>query len=315
MRFLPLLAGLLLAGFLAAPGAAQEPGQEAPAAGAAGEPGPPGDGDGDGDGPPPGARTAASLDPADLKAFRVCADPNNLPFSNQREQGFENRIAKLIADDWGLPLTYTWWPQRRGFIRETLRAKRCDFVMGVPSGYDPVATTEPYYRSTYVFAFPKDKGWTIRSLDDEVLKKLRIGVHLIGDDYTNPPPVMAMSSRGLVAPKGYSIYGDYSKDSPPRDLMDALGRGEIDVAIVWGPVAGYFAKEQPIPLTIVPLPPSEQADLPFEYDIAMGVRRADRGLREKLEETLRRKRAEIQAVLQEYSVPTVEPPAAVAADR
>jgi mxaJ protein len=126
---------------------------------------------------------------------------------------------------------------------------------------------------------------------------------------------MAMSSRGLVAPKGYSVYGDYSKDSPPRDLMDALGRGEIDVAIVWGPVAGYFAKEQPIPLAIVPLPPSEQADLPFEYDIAMGVRRADRALREKLDETLRRKRPEIAAILEEYAVPMVEPSAAVASDR
>jgi quinoprotein dehydrogenase-associated probable ABC transporter substrate-binding protein len=314
MRFLPLLAGLLLAGLLAAPAAAQQ-GDQGPPAAAAGEPRDDDDRDGDGDGPPPGAATAAALDPADLKAFRVCADPNNLPFSNQREQGFENRIAKLIADDWGLPLAYTWWPQRRGFIRETLRAKRCDFVMGVPSGYDPVATTEPYYRSTYVFAYPKDKGWNIRSLDDEVLKKLRIGVHLIGDDYQNPPPVMAMASRGLVAPKGYSIYGDYSKDSPPRDLLDALGRGEIDVAIAWGPVAAYFAKEQPMPIAIVPLPPSDQADLPFAYDIAMGVRRADRALREKLEETLRRKRPEIQAILEEYAVPLVAPSATVAHER
>ncbi len=235
--------------------------------------------------------------------LRVCADPNNLPFSNERQQGFENKIAELIAKDWGVPVTYTWWPQRRGFVRETLRAKKCDLVVGVPTGYDPVDTTTPYYRSTYVFAYPSDKEWDISSLDDPILKKLRIGVNLIGEDYANPPPVMAMSQRGLLGPKGYSIYGDYSKDSPPRDIIDALGKGEIDVAIVWGPLAGYFVKQQPIPLKIVSLPPSEEADLPFQYDIAMGVRRSDKEFKARVEETLKKRQAEIRTILEEYGVP------------
>jgi mxaJ protein len=239
------------------------------------------------------------------KELRVCSDPNNLPFSNQRQEGFENKIADLIAREWGQTVTYTWWPQRRGFIRETLRAKKCDVVMGIPLGYDPVLSTEPYYTSTYVFLYPADKGWNIKSLDDPILKKLRIGVNLIGDDYANPPPVMAMAERGLVGPKGYSIYGDYSKDSPPREIVDAVGKGEIDVAIVWGPVAGYFAKKQPIPLKIVPLPPSEKVDLPFDYDISMGVRRADKDLKARLEQTLQKKQAEIRAILQAYAVPLV----------
>ncbi|MFN2384003.1 MAG: substrate-binding domain-containing protein [Gemmatimonadota bacterium] len=240
--------------------------------------------------------------------FRVCADPNNLPFSNEREEGFENEIAELIAKSWGQTVSYTWWPQRRGFVRETLRAKKCDVVVGVPKNYDPVMGTIPYYRSTYVFVYPADQGWDIRSLDDPVLKELRIGVNLIGDDYANPPPVMAMAERGLIGPKGYSIFGDYSEDSPPRDIIDALGKREIDVAIVWGPLAGYFSKQQPIPLTIAPLPASERADLPFEYDITMGVRRGDTALKERLDETIREKQGEIRAILERYGVPLVTTP-------
>ena len=240
--------------------------------------------------------------------LRVCADPNNLPFSNRKGEGFENKIAELIAKSWGQDVSYTWWPQRRGFVRETLRAKKCDVVIGVPENYDPVLGTIPYYRSTYVFVYPSDKGWDIRSLNDPQLKKLRIGVNVIGEDYANPPPVMAMAARGLLAPKGYSVYGDYSQESPARDIIDAIGRGEIDVAIVWGPVAGYFAKQQRVPLKIVPLPPSEQADLPFEYDITMGVRRSDKETKAKLDETIRAKQAEIRAILQEYGVPLVDKP-------
>ena len=183
-------------------------------------------------------------------------------------------------------------------------------MIGVPSGYDPVMTTEPYYRSTYVFVYPADKGWDLKSLDDPELKKLRIGVNLIGDDYQNPPPVHALAQRGIVGVKGYSVYGDYSQESPPHEIIDALGKGEIDVAIVWGPLAGYYAKKQPIPMKVVPLPESEHADLPFEYDISMGVRRADKDLKARLEETLRKRQAEIRRILDEFFVPVV--PAKVA---
>src|SRR5205823_1323114 len=132
--------------------------------------------------------------------FRVCADPDNLPFSNRQLQGFENKIAALIAKEFGATPSYVWWGQRRGFIRNTMNATRkearCDVVIGVPKGYDQVLNTKPYYRSTYVFVYPKGKGLQIQSLDDPVLKKIKIGVHLLGDDYENPPPVHELSKRG-----------------------------------------------------------------------------------------------------------------------
>ncbi|HEY7461801.1 MAG TPA: substrate-binding domain-containing protein [Gemmatimonadota bacterium] len=243
----------------------------------------------------------------DPTRLRVCSDPNNMPFSNRDQQGFENKIAELIAKDWGLPVAYNWFPQRRGFVRATLNSRRCDLVIGVPAGYDPLATTSPYYRSAYVFVYPADKGWNITSLDDPILKKLRIGMNVIGDDYSNPPPAQALAERGIVGLKGYSVYGDYSKESPPHEIVDAVGRGDIDLAIVWGPLAGYYAKRQPIPLKVVPLPPSGREDLPFDYDIAMGVRRKDAEFKAKVEDTLRRHAADIQAILEEFSVPVVAP--------
>ncbi len=243
----------------------------------------------------------------DSTRLRVCSDPNNMPFSNRDQQGFENKIAELIAQDWGLPLVYNWFPQRRGFVRASLNARRCDLVIGVPSGYDPLATTKPYYRSTYVFVYPADKGWDITSLDDPMLKKLKIGVNLIGDDYANPPPVQALADRGVLGLKGYSVYGDYSKDSPPHEIVDAVGRGEIDIAIVWGPLAGYYAKHEPILLKVVPLPPSGREDLPFSFDVSMGVRRKDKDLLAKLEDTLARRQADIRKILEEFSVPVVTP--------
>ncbi len=130
---------------------------------------------------------------ADKKPFRVCADPENLPFSNKQLEGFENKIADVMAKELNAPLSYVWWGQRRGFIRNTMNATlkegRCDVMISAPEGYDLVRTTKPYYRSTYVFVYRKGKGLQIKSLDDPILKTLRIGVHLLGDDYSNPPPV------------------------------------------------------------------------------------------------------------------------------
>jgi quinoprotein dehydrogenase-associated probable ABC transporter substrate-binding protein len=170
-----------------------------------------------------------------------------MPFSNDRLEGFENRIAALIAKDFETTPTYTWWGQRRGFIRNTMNATleegRCDVVIGVPAQYDLVRTTKPYYRSTYVFVYPKQKGWTIASLDDPRLKKLKIGVHLLGDDYTNPPPVHELSKRGVVDNVvGFNTF--YSETNPPGAIIDAVAAGRVDLAIVWGPLAGYYAKRQ-----------------------------------------------------------------------
>jgi mxaJ protein len=249
----------------------------------------------------------ATVPPPGRPALRVCADPNNLPFSNRQGEGFENRIAALLARDMGVPLEYTWWPQRRGFIRNTLNAGRCDLVTGVPAAFDQVRTTRPYYRSTYVFVTRRDRKLRIRSLDDSVLRRVKIGIHLIGDDYANPPPAEALARRGIIRNVvGYSIYGDYSKPDPPADLVRAVAHGEVDVAIVWGPLAGYFARHLNPPLELVPVVPRVDAGvLPFVFDIAMGVRRDDSATAKMLERELVRHRPEIRKILREYGVPVV----------
>lgn len=238
--------------------------------------------------------------------LRVCADPENLPFSNRKAEGFENRIADLIAKDFGATVAYTWWGQRRGFIRNTMNATleegRCDVVIGVPEKYDLVRTTKPYYRSTYVFVYPTGKA-TIASLDDPALKKLRIGVHLLGDDYTNPPPVHELAKRGIVGNVvGFSTF--YSDDNPASAIVDAVANGKIDVAIVWGPVAGYFAGRQRVPLDLVPVP-SGKGDLPFAFGISMGVKPGNDALRVRLQRVLDSRQAEITKILKGYGVPVL----------
>jgi mxaJ protein len=241
------------------------------------------------------------------RELRVCADPNNLPFSNERREGFENRLAELVAEELGARVQYTWWPQRRGFIRNTLAAGKCDVVMGITPGVDRVLATRPYYRSTYVFVFRKDRGLNIRSLDDPALRKLKIGVQLIGDDYANTPPVHALSRRGIVGNLvGFSVFGDYSQPNPPARIIDAVAAGQVDLALAWGPLAGYFAKHSPVPLEVIPVSPAvDPPSLHFEFDIAFAVRPADQALKQELEAVLDRKQREIGRILAEYGVPTV----------
>lgn len=242
------------------------------------------------------------------RTLRVCADPNNLPFSNSEGQGFENRIAELVAKDRRARLEYTWWPQRRGFVRNTLAAGDCDVVMGVPEHFDPVLTTRPYYRSTYVFTVRRDRQLHISSLDDPRLRRLRIGVQMIGDDFTNSPPAHALSARGLVQNVvGYSVYGDYAKPSPLSDIVKAVDRGDVDAAVVWGPPAGYFARDAAHPLEIIPVSPGADSPArPFTFAIAMGVRRGDRALAAELDDFIARRRPDIERVLDEFGVPRVE---------
>jgi len=240
--------------------------------------------------------------------FRVCADPENLPFSNRQLEGFENKIADLMAKDLGTTPTYIWWGQRRGFIRNTmfatLKEQRCDIVIGVPEGYDLVRTTKPYYRSTYVFVYPKGKGLQIKSLDDPILKKIKIGVHLLGDDYNNPPPVHELAKRGIVDNVvGFDTF--YSSQNPPSKIIDAVAARQIGAAIVWGPAAGYFVLHQRVPLEVVPIP-SGKTDLPFAFNMSMGVRPEDQALKAQLEKVLDRKQVEITKILKDYGVPLVE---------
>ena len=241
--------------------------------------------------------------------LRVCADPNNLPFSDRRERGFENRIARLVAAELRTTVEYTWWAQRRGFVRSTLRAGECDVVMGVPSSMDMLLPTTPYYRSTYVFVSRRDRHRHITSFDDARLRHLKIGVQLIGDDGANSPPVHALSHRGIVRNiVGYTVYGDYAKPHPASRIIDAVIRGDVDIAVVWGPLAGYFARRSSTPLEITPVSPQiDLPYLPFVFDISMGVRRGDTTFRAELDSIVVRRRATIDSILTAYDVPRVNP--------
>ena len=239
--------------------------------------------------------------------LRICADPNNLPFSDNRNGGFENAIAQLFAEETGQSVAYTWWAQRRGFIRNTLKAGNCDVIMGVPVGLDMVETTRPYYRSSYVFVSRSDRRLDIASMTDPRLKTLRIGVQLIGADGSNTPPGHALAEQGIVNNVvGYTVYGDYRQPDPPAQILEAVARGDIDIAAVWGPLAGYFARELPVKLTVVPITDTERfAPLLFQFDIAIGVRKGDDQRREELDRLISRNSAEIAQILDRYGVPVI----------
>jgi mxaJ protein len=244
-----------------------------------------------------------------VPAVRVCADPNNLPFSNDRGEGFENKIAELLAADRHARVEYTWWAQRRGFVRNTLSAGACDIVMGIPTGTDVVLTTRPYYRSTYVFVWRADRGLGLKSLDDPRLRQLRIGVQMIGDDFNNTPPAHALASRGLRQNVvGYPVYGDYSQPHPLSPIVDAVAHGSIDAAVVWGPEAGYFAGHAAVAMAMAPVTPQVDRTLPFAFDISMGVRKHETRSRDELNGFLVRRRAEIDRILSAFGVPRADAP-------
>ena len=240
--------------------------------------------------------------------LRVCADPNNLPFSNDRGEGFENRLADMLAADLGTRVEYTWWAQRRGFVRNTLRAGECDVLMGVPTSFELAQTTSAYYRSTYVFVSREDRGLGIRSLDDQRLRTLKVGVQMIGDDFANSPPAHALSARGAIHNiVGYSVLGDYAQPNPPARIVEAVASGDVDVAVVWGPLAGYFAKHLGTRLTLAPVTPEmDPPARPFVFDISMAVRRGDVERRALLEDFLRRRKTDIDRVLTDFGVPRLD---------
>jgi mxaJ protein len=250
-------------------------------------------------------RARAATEPLELK---VCSDPNNLPFSNQQQQGFENKIAEVVAQDLDAKLKYTWWAQHRGFVRNSLNAHECDLLIGVPASFERTINTTPYYRSTYVFVTRRDRHLDIRSFDDPILKRLTIGVQMIGDDFTNTPPAHALTQRHIVQNvRGYSVYGDYRRPNPPARIIDAVARGDIDVAVAWGPLAGYFAQKEPVALDITPVSPQiDLPFLPFVFDISMGVRRGDTALRERLNTVIAHRKGDIDRILAQYGVPRVD---------
>jgi len=236
--------------------------------------------------------------------LRVCADPNNMPFSNDRLEGFENRMALLVAGALHRPLTYFWLPQRRGFIRNSLNAGECDVVMGVPAQYGLLQPTRSYYRSSYVFVSRRDRKLRIESFDAAPLRTLRIGIQISGDDYNNPPAAQALAARGIVQNvRGFTIYGDYSTADPQRAIVDAVADGRVDVAVVWGPLAGYYAQREPVALDIRPIAVEKDGPMRFAFDIAMGVRRDDVSLRDALNAVVVRRSQDIRRILRSYGVP------------
>jgi quinoprotein dehydrogenase-associated probable ABC transporter substrate-binding protein len=237
--------------------------------------------------------------------LRVCGDPDNLPYSSRDESGFENRIARLVADDMGATLAWFWQEQGRGFVRKTMGAGECDLFIGVPAGYERVLTTRPYYRSTYV-AVTRSGARPFAGFDPADLQQRRIGVQLIGDDLVTSPPGYALTRAGAIDNvRGFPIMGD---GPAARRMVDAVASGQIDLALVWGPQAGWYAHRAPVPLVVTTASAPAGLPVPFEYSIAMGVRKGDTALRDRLDEILQRRRADIDAILASYFVPTVAMP-------
>jgi quinoprotein dehydrogenase-associated probable ABC transporter substrate-binding protein len=265
---------------------------------------------------PPSSQPAATPDAPPREALRVCQDPNNLPFSDNQGQGFENKLAELFARDLGIPVTYYSFPQRMAFIRNTLRYKLpgedypCDIVMGVPAGFGQVAATKPYYRSTYVLVVPKGKGLDgLRDSDDllalppEKLRSLRIGL------YDRSPASEWMARHELVDQAVvYKMLNADPQQYPGEIIERDLAAGHIDAAIVWGPIGGFYAKRVRQPELLV-VPMAAEPGLKFDYAMAMGVRYGEPQWKAQVEALIDRHRPEIHAILREFGVPLLDEPA------
>jgi quinoprotein dehydrogenase-associated probable ABC transporter substrate-binding protein len=242
-----------------------------------------------------------SIELIDPHVFRACADPHDLPFSNEAGEGFENKIAELFARKLGKSVEYTFYPDATGFIRNTLNAHRCDVVLGIAQGDDLVQPTSPYYRTGYVAAYRQDgplKG--LDSLGDARLKAARIGI------VAGTPPATLLAENGLLGRiKSYALVVDTRFDSPTHQMMDDLDRGEIDVALLWGPLAGYYAAKAKTPTAVVPLV-KEQGGPPMVYRIVMGVRHSDQNWKRALNKLISENQGDIQAILRSYGVPLLD---------
>jgi mxaJ protein len=239
--------------------------------------------------------------------LRVCADPNNLPFSNSSHEGFENKIIEIVAHELGDSVDYVWWAQRRGVVTAALDEGICDIIPGIGSVSGVLLTYPPYYRSSYVFVTHRNAS-PIISFDDPRLRTLSVGVQLVGDDGVNPPPAVALSRRGIIDNvRGYSVVGDYSQANPGARIIDAVSKGDVDVAVVWGPTAAYFAARAPVPLTVTSAASQfDLPNLPMAFDISMGLRLDEAALRKDIEGALQRRKPEIDAVLRDYGVPRLD---------
>jgi quinoprotein dehydrogenase-associated probable ABC transporter substrate-binding protein len=248
--------------------------------------------------------TAVGAQPADLvsrTALRVCADPANMPFSNEAGEGFENRISELLAADLGLPLEYTWFPQATGFVRNTLGAKRCDVVIGYAAGSEPVQNTNPYYKSAWALIYRKDGGLDgVETLNDTRLKDRRLGI------VAGAPPATIMATNGLMRhAKPYALVVDRRYESPAEEMIRDIVAGGIDGGILWGPIGGYYARMSGAPLTVVPLvhetnPPA------MAYRITFGLRHGETEWKHRLNDFLATNQTKIRTILLQYGVPLLD---------
>jgi quinoprotein dehydrogenase-associated probable ABC transporter substrate-binding protein len=250
------------------------------------------------------AAPAAAQRPAPMSPgiLRVCADPNNLPGSNTAGEGFENKLAELLAKTWDSKLEYTWWAAPRGMMR-MLNGMYCDVMLEMPVLSDMAGVTRPYYRTAYVIVQRKDAKHQVTGLDDPALKTMKIGVHLFAADGENTPPAMALSAHGVVGnlvgfPTSY--MGGLNH---PEDIVKAVASDSIDIAIVWGPIAGYYAKQLGANLNLTPVADDTLTRIPFNYSMGFATRRRERAFRDSLQKFLDDKHPEIQNLLERYGIP------------
>jgi len=245
---------------------------------------------------------AAAIELVDPKVFRVCDDPHNLPYSNEKLEGFENKIASLFAEKLDKPLAYTFYPNTTGFVRNTLNAFRCDVVMGIPQGDDIVQSTNPYYRTAYAIVVKKGTDLeNVETLEDEKLKGKKIGI------VAGTPPATNLAINGLIAnAKPYPLVVDTRYDTPTTDMIEDLKKGAIDVAVLWGPIAGYFARHSAeTPLVVTPLI-KEKIGPRMIFRVGMGVRHSDQNWKRDLNKLIAQNKTEIDKILTDYGVPLLD---------
>lgn len=242
-----------------------------------------------------------SVDLVDHAHLRVCADPANLPFSNEKQEGFENRIANLVAKDLGVPVEYTWFPQTTGFVRQTLNAGRCDLIIGFPQGDELVQNTNHYYSSAYVLIVKTGGALDgVLDLSDPRLKDKAVGI------VAGTPPADLIAANGLMAKaRPYQLVVDRRYDSPAEKMITDLASGEIDAGILWGPIGGYFAKQSVVPLTVSPLV-NEKSGPRMAYRITMGLRKNEQEWKRQLNDILQKEQPEINKILLGYGVPILD---------
>ncbi len=243
------------------------------------------------------AAEAATRQALVTNVLRVCADPSNLPYSSKTKTGFENKIAQLIADELGVSVEYTWWPQTIGFVRNTLRLRKCDLIVGMSTTNELVQNTNPYYRSVYTMVYRRDSGISATQLDDPELADKRFGV------VAGTPPATILALNGMIGQaKGYQLFIDTRKVSVNQLMIDDLIDGEIDVALMWGASAGYFSSIADQDLIVVPLL-NEDPNIRLDFRISMALRYQETEWKRTLNRTIRKIQPKINSILQEYNVP------------